>query len=64
MKCEYCRCELNNENPPIAALDFGLDESRDFRYFCSSECLIMWLISFSFIHFGERKTNALIKESQ
>ncbi|OIO41732.1 hypothetical protein AUJ62_01840 [Candidatus Pacearchaeota archaeon CG1_02_32_21] len=68
MKCEYCRCELNNENQSenqsIAALDFGLDESRDFRYYCSAECLVTWVIGFSFCHFGDRKTNSLIKKSQ
>ena len=61
MKCEYCRCELCNENQSVAELDLRLDEIKDY---CSIECLVTWVIGFSFCHFGDRKTNSLIKKSQ
>jgi hypothetical protein len=65
MKREYCRCWLDDENPnensSVATLDLGFDENK---YFCSLECLVTWIVGFSFHHFGERKTNTLIEESK
>ena len=61
MKCEYCRCFLDDKKPSIAELDLGLDENK---YYCSIKCLVTWIIGFSFVHLGEIKTNILIEDSK
>lgn len=63
MRCRTCSCELNKKNPPVAALDFGGEEDGDgMKYYCSSKCLVEWIMTFAIICYGEEQTKAILQD--
>ena len=63
MRCRTCSCELNKKNPPAAALDFGGEEDGDgMKYYCSSKCLVEWIMTFAVICYGEEQTKAILQD--
>ncbi len=61
MRCRTCKSELNEKNHPVAALDFGGDEDGDgMKYYCSSKCLVVWIMTFAIIRYGEKQAKAML----
>lgn len=61
MRCRTCSCRLDEKNPPAAALDFGAEDGDGMKYYCSSKCLVEWIMTFAIICYGDKQVMKILK---